>query len=52
MHVWNWDEKDSFNARSSIVKINVVTVEYPATLAGSEEGGLFSQAKYPPFCKM
>ena len=31
-----------------IVKINVVTVEYPATRAGSEEGWLFSQAKYPP----
>ena len=27
-----------------IVKINVVTVEYPVTRAGSEEGRLFSQA--------
>ena len=41
-------KKDSFDARSSIVKINVVTVEYPAIRAGSEEGRLFSQAKYPP----
>ena len=37
-------KKDSFDARSSIVKINVVTVEYLATRAGSEEGRLFSQA--------
>ena len=31
-----------------IVKINVVTVSYPATRAGSEEGRLLWQAKYPP----
>ena len=27
--MWNWDKKDSFEALSSIVKINVVTVEFP-----------------------